>query len=170
MGKYPYFPNVVSVWKSPQEYEAESTPSSPTSLRYKLYFKSDGQLYSLNSSGTEAIVGGSLGSDIQTSEIDDNAITLAKIYHGTADKIIGFDGSGVPTEITPITASSTTTFTNKTITNPVFDSYHDISRISIPSNPSANQGRVYVKQIDANNDGIFIQIKKSGSFVEVQLA
>lgn len=115
-------------------------------------------------------IGGSLGSSIESSEMDDNVITLAKIYHGTADKIIGFNGSGVPTELTPVTASSSNTFTNKTITNPVFDSYHDISSISIPANPSANQGRVYVKQIDSNNDGIFLKIKKSGSFVEVQIA
>ena len=169
MGKHPYFPSVKSTWRNAQEYEGLTTPSNPASSKFKLYFKSDGQLYSLNSAGTEAVVGGSLGSDIQTAEIDDNAITLDKIYHGTADKVIGFDGSGIPTEITPVTASSTTTFTNKTITNPIFDSFNDIARITIPTDPSANYGRMYVKQIDANNDGLFIKVKKSGSYVEVQI-
>ena len=61
--------------------------------------------------------------------------------------------------------------TNKTITNPSLGaSYLDVERISAPSSPSTNQGRVYVKQIDSNNDGIFIKIKKAGSFVEVQIA
>lgn len=47
--------------------------------------------------------------------------------------------------------------------------FFDMSSISAPSNPSANHGRFYVKQIDANNDGVFCLIKKAGSFVEVQI-
>jgi hypothetical protein len=72
---------------------------------------------------------------------------------------------------TAVTLSETQTLTSKTLTNPSLGaSYLDIERITIPSSPSADQGRVYVKQIDANNDGIFIKIKKGGSFVEVQIA
>jgi hypothetical protein len=56
-----------------------------------------------------------------------------------------------------------------TLTTPTFDSFVDLDRITIPSNPSANKGRVYVKQLDSNNDGVFIKIKKGGSFVEVQI-
>ncbi len=48
--------------------------------------------------------------------------------------------------------------------------YIDFDQISAPANPSANHGRMYVKQIDANNDGVFIKIKKAGGFVEVQIA
>ena len=32
--------------------------------------------------------------------LDDNAVTLAKLAHGTADKVLGFDGSGNPAELT----------------------------------------------------------------------
>ena len=39
-------------------YKQIATPSSPTSGRNKLYFKTDGSLYSLTSAGSEAIVGG----------------------------------------------------------------------------------------------------------------
>ena len=68
-------------------------------------------------------------------------------------------------------SSDTQTLTNKTITNGALGaSYLDITRMSAPANPSANDGRLYVKQIDANNDGIFIKIKKAGGFVEVQVA
>jgi hypothetical protein len=42
--------------------------------------------------------------------------------------------------------------------------------MSAPANPSADDGRLYVKTIDSNNDGIFIKIKKAGAFVEVQIA
>lgn len=47
--------------------------------------------------------------------------------------------------------------------------YVDMKRISAPGNPATDWGRVYVKQIDTNNDGIFTKIKKAGAFVEVQL-
>jgi hypothetical protein len=50
-------------------------------------------------------------------------------------------------------------------------SYIDYTRIAAPADPSsANRGRVYVKQIDTNNDGLFIKIKKAGAYVEVQIA
>ena len=44
-----------------------------------------------------------------------------------------------------------------------------LSRITIPANPAANKASIYVKQIDANNDGLFCKIKKAGAFVEVQI-
>jgi hypothetical protein len=47
----------------------------------------------------------------------------------------------------------------------------DLDRVaSTPSDPSANKCLVFVKAIDANNDGIFIKIKKAGSYNEVQVA
>lgn len=50
-----------------------------------------------------------------------------------------------------------------------FDSYFDIKDIAAPSNPASNYGRVYLKSIDSNNDGLFMVMKKAGSFVEVQI-
>ena len=48
--------------------------------------------------------------------------------------------------------------------------YFDLTRISMPSNPSSGIGRMYAKQIDSNNDGLFILLKKAGLYVEVQIA
>lgn len=48
--------------------------------------------------------------------------------------------------------------------------YRDFPRIATPANPATNTARLYSKQIDTNNDGLFMLIKKAGSFVEVQLA
>ena len=47
--------------------------------------------------------------------------------------------------------------------------YQDLTRMSAPADPSANIGRMYVKQIDANNDGLFMKIKQGGNIVEVQI-
>jgi len=39
-----------------------------------------------------------------------------------------------------------------------------------PADPAASNGRVYLKTIDSNNDGLFIKVKKNGAFQEVQIA
>lgn len=62
------------------------------------------------------------------------------------------------------------TLTNKTFTAPVISNYEDYTRISIPSNPLSNFARVYCKQIDTNNDGLFVLVKKAGAYAEVQVA
>jgi hypothetical protein len=45
-----------------------------------------------------------------------------------------------------------------------------LDRVAVaPADPAANKSILYVKQIDANNDGIFYKIKKNGAYVEGQL-
>ena len=209
MGKYPYFPSVSTEWNKKQKFNSISikevtTPTENPDTGYmKLYFKSDGKLYKLNSSGVETVsnstvsaitqalldakaninnpsftgvvsipnvanletavtantakvgitsgqaseitantakVGITSGqaSNITTNNdkvgitsgqaneitantakvgitsgqasaitantakvsLDDNSVTLAKLAHGTADKYLGFDSSGVPEEKT----------------------------------------------------------------------
>lgn len=75
-----------------------------------------------------------------------------------------------PDATTEIVGDDTTqTLSSKTITAPVFDSFIEMDRITAPSDPSSNKSRLYVKQIDTNNDGIFYKIKKNGAFVEGQI-
>jgi hypothetical protein len=67
MGKYPYFPSVETTWKKKQKFdnleisEKAVAPSNPSVNNRKLYFKNDGSLYQLDSSGVESSVGGSSG-------------------------------------------------------------------------------------------------------------
>jgi hypothetical protein len=42
--------------------------------------------------------------------------------------------------------------------------------MTAPSNPPTGNLRVYAKQIDANNDGLFVKVKKAGVVTEVQIA
>jgi hypothetical protein len=60
-------------------------------------------------------------------------------------------------------------FILKTLDNNFGAHFFDITRMTAPANPNANDGRIYAKQIDSNNDGLFCKIKKAGSFVEVQI-
>lgn len=46
----------------------------------------------------------------------------------------------------------------------------DLLAVSTPANPASNNGRLYTKAIDSNNDGLFYLVKKNGGFTEVQLA
>ena len=55
-------------------------------------------------------------------------------------------------------AMSTTEITNKTIGD-----HLDFKRVATPANPSVDVGRMYHRQIDSNNDGMFVKLKKAGS-------
>ena len=46
----------------------------------------------------------------------------------------------------------------------------DFKKITIPSDPPTEEGRLYVKQIDANNNALFVKIKVAGSIQEVRLS
>jgi len=61
-------------------------------------------------------------------------------------------------------------FILKTLDNSFGAHYFDITKMTAPVNPAANDGRFYTKQIDTNNDGFFVKIKKNGSFQEIQIA
>lgn len=46
----------------------------------------------------------------------------------------------------------------------------DLDRVgSAPADPAANKCLIYIKSVDANNDGIFAKIKKATGYQEVQL-
>jgi hypothetical protein len=113
MGKYPYFPKVKSTWNKKQKFDSISikeitTPDNPDSDYEKLYFKADGKLYKLNSSGTEAVAvegistaqANAIIANTAKISLDDNSVTTAKLAHGTANKYLGFDASGNPAELT----------------------------------------------------------------------
>lgn len=93
--------------------------------------------------------------------------TTLSVIDPTADQTVS-----LPNATTTLVGNNTVdTLTNKTLTNPSLGaSYLDITKISEPSDPSSNIGRIYVKQVDSNNDGLFIKIKQAGNVVEVQLS
>ena len=57
--------------------------------------------------------------------------------------------------------SATSRWINKT--------YIDFSKISAPADPGNEEGRMYLKQIDAANNALAIKIQKAGNIVEVEL-
>ena len=125
-----------------------------------------GKVYKVN--GVEVVNATGLGSAVLASSLTSLGTVTSGTWSATAVAKAYVAGSPSGDYVG---TSDSQDLTNKTITNGTLGaSYLDITRMSAPANPSANDGRLYVKQIDANNDGIFIKIKKAGSFQEVQVA
>ena len=125
-----------------------------------------GKVYKVN--GVEVVNATGLGSAVLASSLTSLGTVTSGTWSATAVAKAYVAGSPSGDYVG---TSDSQDLTNKTITNGTLGaSYMDITRMVAPSNPSANDGRVYCKQIDANNDGIFIKIKKAGSFQEVQVA
>lgn len=83
---------------------------------------------------------------------------------GTSNVVLLW-AAGYNTQAEPgFTPSSITTITNKTVGDSlIFD------KVTLPSNPGTEQGKLYLKEIDVNNNGLFILIQKGGTIEEVQI-
>ena len=57
----------------------------------------------------------------------------------------------------------------ETIQNKKIGNHLDFTRVTTPSDPATDVGRLYHREIDANNDGMFVKLKKAGSIVEVRV-
>ena len=53
--------------------------------------------------------------------------------------------------------------------NWINSTYLDFAKISAPADPGAEEGRLYLKEVNANNNALAVKIQKAGSIVEVEL-
>ena len=90
--------------------------------------------------------------------------TLSKLVAGTNTHVLTL-ASGVPTWAAPAGGSATIvhTFTNTTTTGYT-------GTASSFGTVGVGDRDIYIKKIDANNEGVFTKIWKNGSAVEVQIA
>lgn len=125
--------------------------------------------------GTNALLDGSSHTDTVAQTVSRGSLIYGnstpawdELTIGTLNKVLATDGTDAAW--TTLTLSHLpATVLNNTQDNSFGAHYLDVTRTAAPSNPAANDGRFYVKQIDGNNDGVFVKIKKAGSFVEVQI-
>ena len=118
--------------------------------------------------------------------IADNAVTLAKMAGGTDGELITYDANGDPATVAVGTATHILT-SNGAGAAPTFQApagggatiVHAFSNTTTTtytgtasSFGSVGVGTrdVYIKKIDANNEGVFTKIWKNGGAVEVQIA
>ena len=118
--------------------------------------------------------------------LDDNAVTLAKMAAGTDGNLITYDTNGDPAYVA--TGSATHVLTsNGAGAAPTFQAaagggatvVHAFSNTTTTTytgtassfgTVGAGDRDIYIKKIDANNEGVFTKIWKNGSAVEVQIA
>ena len=118
--------------------------------------------------------------------IADNAVTLAKMAGGTDGELITYDTNGDPAAVAVGTATHVLT-SNGTGAAPTFQApagggatiIHAFSNTTTTTytGTASSFGTVgvgdrdiYIKKIDANNEGVFTKIWKNGVAVEVQIA
>ena len=65
------------------------------------------------------------------------------------------------------TATPTTTLQVNGVAT--FESYLDFNKISAPSSPATEDARMYLKEVDANNNAIAVKLQKAGNIVEVEI-
>lgn len=148
------------------QFEGLSTDTKPTDLpKYSRILETDtNNEYILNSSLVWVQIGaGSNTGEANTASYPGTggiSLTLTK-----SGAVLPFKGIAVGTSGN-ITATDDTTNKNVVLD---LNTFLELSAITIPSNPSGAKGRVYIKTIDSNNEGVFALIKKGGSYVEFQI-
>jgi hypothetical protein len=89
---------------------------------------------------------------------------------GTGNLVFEWGAGLIGTSASDFSATSTHIVTNKTYQDALFSTYFDMmNQGSAPANPTADRARFYIRDIDANNQGLFAKVKKAGAFVEVQI-
>jgi len=94
--------------------------------------------------------------------------TLSKLAKGTAGKILTMNSGATAPEWASAASGSDTPWSE---VHNFAGFYYDMTVQTKPGNPTANNARFYVKEIDTNNDGLFCIMRKNGSDTqEVQIA
>jgi len=118
--------------------------------------------------------------------IADNAVTLAKMASGTDGELITYDANGDPAAVAVGTATHVLT-SNGAGAAPTFQApagggatiVHAFSNTTTTTytgtassfgTVGSGDRDIYIKKIDANNEGVFTKIWKNGAAVEVQIA
>jgi hypothetical protein len=150
-----------------------TAPANPGANDIRVYVDTaDTHLKIKNSAGTvvDLHTGGGGGGTVTPSSTD--TFTNKTIdADGTGNVITNIENADIKAAAGIVTTklADSANFILKTLDNSFGAHYFDITRMTAPGNPTANDGRIYVKQIDTNNDGVFAKIKKAGSFTEIQI-
>ena len=122
----------------------------------------------------------------EATTVTDNSITLAKMAAGTDGNLITYDTNGDPAYVVTGTATHVLT-SNGAGAAPTFQAaagggatiVHAFSNTTTTTytgtassfgTVGAGDRDIYIKKIDANNEGVFTKIWKNGAAVEVQIA
>jgi hypothetical protein len=118
--------------------------------------------------------------DFRTDAIDSDLSSVSANHDtlASAKTIKDYIDSEVVTASTLVALSDTTIASQADNNHLQYDSgagkwvnrtFIDFDKISVPAAPTSEEGRLYVKQIDASNNALAVKIKKATNIVEVEL-
>ena len=112
-----------------------------------------------------------LDTDLTSASSNDDTLTTAKAAKTYVDAVAAAQDSFAELDDTTITSVQDNNHVqyDGTASRWVNRAYEDFAKIAAPAAPSAEEGRLYVKEINANNNALAIKIQKAGSVVEVEL-
>ncbi len=142
----------------------------------------------INQTLAEADIGSATAVAANTAKtsLEDNSVTLAKMAAGTDGNLITYDTNGDPVAVATGTATHILT-SNGAGAAPTFQApagggatiVHAFTNTTTTTytgtassfgSVGAGDRDIYIKKIDANNEGVFTKIWKNGAAVEVQIA
>jgi len=116
---------------------------------------------------TSDIAKDALDLDLTSVSATDNTVASAKAIKTYIDDKTTFSALG-DTTVTSISDNHITQY-DSVSSKWINKNYIDFSVITAPTSPAAEEGRLYVKEINSNNNALAIKIQKAGSVVEVEL-
>jgi len=117
---------------------------------------------------TNDLKSGVLDTDLAAVSGSDDTLASAKAIKAYVDSATG---------VSTLVALTDTTITSQADNNHlqyngsawVNRTFIDFDKIVAPNDPTSEEGRLYVKQIDASNNALAVKIKKATNIVEVEL-
>lgn len=110
-----------------------------------------------------------IGADVMTASSTHTMTNKTFDADGTGNSITNIENADIKAAAGIVTSklADSANFLLSTLDNDLGAHHFDMSAITAPANPSANEARFFIEAIDANNDGLYCHIKKNGSFVKL---
>ena len=120
---------------------------------------------------TNDLKDGVLDIDLSTASSNDDTLASAKAIKTYVDATSGGSATLVGLTDTTIASQADNNHLQYDSSNSkwVNRAFIDFDKIAVPAAPTSEEGRLYVKQIDASNNALAVKIKKATNIVEVEL-
>ena len=112
-----------------------------------------------------------LDTDLTSVSSNDDTLPTAKAAKTYVDTVAAAQDSFAEMDDTTITSVQNLNNVqyDGTSSRWVNKAYIDFAKIAASADPSAEEGRLYVKEINTNNNALAVKIQKAGNVVEVEL-
>jgi len=118
---------------------------------------------------TNDLKDGVLDIDLSTASSSDDTLASAKAIKAYVDATSGGSATLVGLTDTTIASQADNNHLQYDGAKWVNRTFIDFDKIAAPNDPTSEEGRLYLKQIDSSNNALAVKIKKATNIVEVEL-